>query len=40
MREHIKAQVLNYADLNDLNYHVRLLKHVKERSEASVEMTP
>ena len=33
MREYIKEKVLNYADLNDLNYHVRLLKRAKQLHE-------
>ena len=33
MREYIKEKVLNYADLNDLNYHVRLLKRAKQLQE-------
>ena len=33
MREYIKEKVLNYVDLNDLNYHVRLLKRAKQLHE-------
>lgn len=30
MKAHIMDNVLNFADLNDLNYHVRMLKVVKD----------
>ena len=33
IREHIREKVLSYSDLNDLSYHVRLLKHLKEQLE-------
>ena len=37
MRQYIKEKILNYADLNDLNYHVRLLKQVKDIQDSMVE---
>lgn len=35
MREYIYVKVFNYSDLADLNYHVRLLKVLKERQDGS-----
>ena len=33
IKDHIREKVLNFADINDLTYHVRLLKALKEKQE-------
>lgn len=35
MREYIKDQVLNYATLTDLTYHLRLMTHIKQNPASS-----